>query len=181
VERASCFTLARNARSCGRDLPWGTDLIATSRSDVHRGGRHQTGSRRAATGARKDPKTCHQTVTDRDRDSTRRESQPGVSHASSPVLNTTRFLAQRPSADLARRKPGVQIPSPPPPNLQVRPSPTSSGRRSPPSGSALGPRTPMGGYSTSAWERLPKLVDRQSNPSLDSVQRPALLAAQRPY
>src|SRR5215218_7116524 len=44
---------------------------------------------------------------------------------------------------------------------------------------ALGPRTPMGGYSTSAWERLPKLVDRQSDPSLDSVQRPVLLAAQR--
>jgi hypothetical protein len=43
-------------------------------------------------------------VTDRDRDSTRQESQPGVSHASSPVLNTTQFLARRPSADLARRK-----------------------------------------------------------------------------
>jgi hypothetical protein len=31
---------------------------------------------------------------------------------------------------LARRKPGVQIPSPPPPNLQVRASPASSRRRS---------------------------------------------------
>ena len=31
---------------------------------------------------------------------------------------------------LARRKPGVQIPSPPPPNQQVRASPASSGRRS---------------------------------------------------
>jgi len=31
---------------------------------------------------------------------------------------------------LARRKPGVQIPSPPPPNLQVRASSASSGRRS---------------------------------------------------
>ena len=29
---------------------------------------------------------------------------PGVSHPSSPVLNTTQFLARRPSADLARRK-----------------------------------------------------------------------------
>jgi hypothetical protein len=104
VGRASCSTLARNPRSCGRDL-LGVGLIATSSSDVHRGGRHQTGSRRAATGARRDPKTCHQTVTDRDRDSTRRESQPGVSHASSPVLNTTQFLALRPSADLARRSP----------------------------------------------------------------------------
>ena len=70
---------------------------------------------------------------------------------------------------LARRKSGVQIPSPPPPTSQVRASPASSGRRSPHSGAALGPRTPMGGCSTSAWERLPKLVDRQSNPSLDRV------------
>src|SRR4029450_11060541 len=53
---------------------------------------------------------------------------------------------------LARRKPGVQIPSPPPPTLQVRASSASSGRRSPHSGAALGPRPPMGGSSTSAWE-----------------------------
>jgi hypothetical protein len=32
----------------------------------------------------------------------------------SPVLNTTQFLAEMSSTDLARRKPGVQIPSPPP-------------------------------------------------------------------
>ena len=48
---------------------------------------------------------------------------------------------------------------------QVRASPASSGRRSPRSGAALGPRTPLEGCSTSAWERLPKLVNRQSNPS----------------
>src|SRR4029450_5483783 len=36
------------------------------------------------------------------------------SHPCSPVFNATQFLARRPSADLARRKPGVQIPSPPP-------------------------------------------------------------------
>ena len=35
-----------------------------------------------------------------------------------------------PGTDLARRKPGVQIPSPPPPTSQVRASPASSGRRS---------------------------------------------------
>jgi hypothetical protein len=40
------------------------------------------------------------------------------------------FLARRPRADLARRKPGVQIPSPPPPTLQVRASSASSRRRS---------------------------------------------------
>jgi len=81
---------------------------------------------------------------------------------------------------LARRKPGVQIPSPPPPASQVRASPASSRRRSPHSGAAPGPRTPMEGSSTSAGERLPELVDRQSNPSLDRVQRPVLLAAHRP-
>jgi hypothetical protein len=102
VERASCSTLAGNARSCGHDLPW---VGASSR----RRGRMSIaadGTRRAADGARRDPKTCHQTVTDRDRDSTRRESQPGVSHASSPVLNTMQFLALRPSADLARKQSG---------------------------------------------------------------------------
>jgi hypothetical protein len=82
---------------------------------------------------------------------------------------------------LARRKPGVQIPSPPPHNPQVRASPASSRRRSPHSGAALGPRTPMEGCSTSAWERLPKLVDRQSNPSLnDSVRQKAGWGTIRP-
>ena len=41
---------------------------------------------------------------------------------------------------LARRKPGVQIPSPPPPNQQVRASPASSGRRSLQFAAALRPR-----------------------------------------
>ena len=40
---------------------------------------------------------------------------------------------------LARRKPGVQIPSPPPPTLQVRASPASSRRRSPHSAAAPRP------------------------------------------
>jgi hypothetical protein len=34
-----------------------------------------------------------------------------------PILNTRQFLARRPGTDLARRKPGVQIPSPPPPTF----------------------------------------------------------------
>jgi len=41
---------------------------------------------------------------------------------------------------LARRKPGVQIPSPPPPNQQVRASSASSGRRSLHGAAALRPR-----------------------------------------
>ena len=41
---------------------------------------------------------------------------------------------------LARRKSGVQIPSPPPPTLQVRASSVECRRRSPRSGAALGPR-----------------------------------------
>jgi hypothetical protein len=41
---------------------------------------------------------------------------------------------------LARRKPGVQIPSPPPPNQQVRASSASSGRRSLHVAAALRPR-----------------------------------------
>jgi hypothetical protein len=46
------------------------------------------------------------------------------------VLNGAKFHGEWPGTDLARRKPGVQIPSPPPPTLQVRASPASSGRRS---------------------------------------------------
>jgi hypothetical protein len=61
---------------------------------------------------------------------------------------------------------------PPPPYLQVRASPASSGRRSPHAGAALGPRTPMEGSSTSASERRPKLVERRSNPSLPWARRP---------
>jgi hypothetical protein len=72
---------------------------------------------------------------------------------------------------LARRKPGVQIPSPPPQPRRSERRQRQAGRRSPHAGAALGPRTPLEGCSTSAWERLPKLVDRQSNPSLNSVCR----------
>jgi hypothetical protein len=60
---------------------------------------------------------------------------------------------------------GFKSPHLHPHNPQVRASPASSRRRSPHSGAALGPRTPIEGCSTSAWERLPKLVNRQSNPS----------------
>ena len=46
------------------------------------------------------------------------------------LLNSPQFLAGMTGTDLARRKPGVQIPSPPPPTLQVRAPPASSRRRS---------------------------------------------------
>jgi hypothetical protein len=128
-----------------------------------------SGSRRAATGVRNNRRVCSETMEDHDRRFWYRWPLTWrFSHAFT-VLNTTQFHVRRLGTDLARRKPGVQIPSPPPPNQQVRASPTSSRRRSPPSGAALGPRTPMGGCSTSAGERLPKLVDRQSAPSLDWV------------
>jgi hypothetical protein len=56
------------------------------------------------------------------------------------VLNAADFRTWNLGADLARRKPGVQIPSPPPLNLQVRASPASSGRRSLHVTAALRPR-----------------------------------------
>jgi hypothetical protein len=128
-----------------------------------------SGSRRAATGVCNNRRVCSETVEDHDRRFWYRWPLTWRSSHAFTVLNTTQFHVRRLGTDLARRKPGVQIPSPPPPNQQVRASPTSSRRRSPPSGAALGPRTPMGGCSTSAGERLPKLVDRQSAPSLDWV------------
>jgi hypothetical protein len=57
-----------------------------------------------------------------------------------PGLNTPQFHAGMSGTDLARRKPGVQIPSPPPPTSQVRASPASSGRRSPLAAAAPRPR-----------------------------------------
>jgi hypothetical protein len=49
-------------------------------------------------------------------------------------------VLQSPGLSLARRRPGVQIPSPPPPKRQVRASPVQHRRRSSRTGAALGPR-----------------------------------------
>jgi hypothetical protein len=49
-------------------------------------------------------------------------------------------VTQSPGLSLVRRKPGVQIPSPPPQNQQVRASSASSGRRSLHVAAALRPR-----------------------------------------
>jgi hypothetical protein len=139
-----------------------------------------SGSRRAATGVRNDRGARSKTVENHDRRSCHRRPLTWHFLRVFPVLNTTQFLAGMPGADLARRKPGVQIPSPPPPTSQVRASPASSGWRSPHSGAALGPRTPMGGSSTSPWERLPKLSTVRPTLRLTGGQRPALLAAHGP-
>jgi hypothetical protein len=90
-----------------------------------------SGSRRAATGVRNNRRVCSETMEDHDRRFWYRWPLTWrFSHAFT-VLNTTQFHVRRLGTDLARRKPGVQIPSPPPHN--------SSGHRlggSPPPGSA---------------------------------------------
>jgi hypothetical protein len=72
------------------------------------------GSRRAATGVRNDRGARPQTVEDHDRRSCYRRPLTWCFSRVFPVLNTTQLLAKNARADLARRKPGVQIPSPPP-------------------------------------------------------------------
>jgi hypothetical protein len=58
----------------------------------------------------------------------------------SPTLRTSLQVVRPPRFSLARRKSGVQIPSPPPPTSQVRASPASSGRRSLQVAAALRPQ-----------------------------------------
>jgi hypothetical protein len=140
----------------------------------------RSGSRRAATGAGRDPQTCRQTVMDGDTDSAGYGPPTWRFSRRFTGLNTPEFRLDTRRADLARRKQGVKSPHLHPHNQQVRASSVSHRRRSPRSWAALGPRTPMEGSSTSAWERLPKLVDRQSNPSLDWVSDLHSLAAHRP-
>jgi hypothetical protein len=81
-----------------------------------------SGSRRAATGVRNNQRVCSETVADHDRRFWHQWPLTWRSSHAFTVLNTTQFLAQRANADLARRKSGVQIPSPAPPHR------TSSGR-----------------------------------------------------
>jgi hypothetical protein len=57
---------------------------------------------------------CSETVEDHDRRFWHRWPLTWRSSHAFTVLNTTQFHAECPSADLARRKSGVQIPSPPP-------------------------------------------------------------------
>jgi hypothetical protein len=79
-----------------------------------------SGSRRAATGVRNNRRVCSETMEDHDRRFRHRWPLTWRSSHTFTVLNTTQFHVRRPDTDLARRKPGVQIPSPPPPTSQVR-------------------------------------------------------------
>jgi hypothetical protein len=74
-----------------------------------------SGSRRAATSVRNNRRVCSETVEDHDRRFWHRWPLTWRSSHAFTVLNTTQFHVRRLGTDLARRKPGVQIPSPPPP------------------------------------------------------------------
>jgi hypothetical protein len=77
------------------------------------GPRRHRGSRRAATGVRYDRGARPQTVEDHDRRFCHRRLLTWGFSRVFPVLNTTQFLEEVPRADLARRKRGFQISSPP--------------------------------------------------------------------
>jgi hypothetical protein len=80
-----------------------------------------SGSRRAAIGVRNNRRVCSETVEDHDRRFWYRWPLTWRSSHTFTVLNTTQFHVRRLGTDLARRKPGVQIPSPPPPQQCHRP------------------------------------------------------------
>ena len=98
------------------------------------------GSRRAATALRNDQRARSETVEDHDPRFSCRQPLTWRSPHALTVLNSTEFHGETPNADLARRKPGVQIPSPPPPTPQVRAPSASSWRRSLHVAAALRPR-----------------------------------------
>jgi hypothetical protein len=103
-----------------------------------------SGSRRAATGVRNNRRVCSETVEDHERRFWHRRPLTWRSSHAFTVLNTTQFHVRRLGADLARRKPGVQIPSPPPHIVagQSVVGPTSAALLSSPEapGATLGPR-----------------------------------------
>ena len=90
-----------------------------------------SGSRRAATGVRNNRGVRSKTVEDHDRRFCHRRPLTWRSSHVFTVLNTTQFHVRILGTDLARRKPGVQIPSPPPHHR------TSSGRMGPSGSGAL--------------------------------------------
>jgi hypothetical protein len=115
----------RLSSSCNRDDGrWAIQI------DVPKAGRPRWGSKRAATGVRNDRGARLQIVEDHDRRFHNRRPLTWRFSRLFPVLNITEFHGETPNADLARRKPGVQIPSPPPPTSQVRASPARRWRRS---------------------------------------------------
>src|SRR5215218_8923777 len=84
------------------------------------------------------------------------------------LLNSPQFLVRSPGADLARRKSGVQIPSPPPPNLAGQSVASVDQAALTACWAALGPRTPLRVFDVGLGAAA-ELVDHQSNPSLDWV------------
>jgi len=151
-----------------------------------------SGSRPAASGVRDDRGTHPQAVEDYDRRFCPRRPLTWRFSRVLTVLNTTQLLAKNARADLARRKPGVQIPSPPPPNRQVRASPTSSGRRSLHAAAAPRPhaqvaaqlsrhaatRRPGPGPHTMTTQRSRRLAAHPGSlPTSDPRAHPAILAA----
>ena len=116
-----------------------------------------SGSRRAATGVRNNRRVCSETMEDHDRRFGHRRPLTWRSSHALTVLNTTKFHAGRPGADLARRKPGVQIPSPPPhnPAAQSVVGASSAALLSflGPPGATLGPRPARRGSRTTVAVR----------------------------
>jgi hypothetical protein len=98
-----------------------------------------SGSRRAATGVRNNRRVCSETMKDHDRRFWHRWPLTWRSSHAFTVLNTTQFHARRLGTDLARRKPGVQIPRLHPTTQQVRASSEHHRRRSRCSPGCLGP------------------------------------------
>jgi hypothetical protein len=133
---------------------WGD---ANGRSDCGPEGQRSapSGSRWAATGVRNNRRVCLETVEDHDRRFWYRWRLTWCSSHAFTVLNTTQFHVRRLGADLARRKRGVQIPSPPPHNSPGH-EPwrvASTGRHISPAGIRPFPRSARGmkGVSNPRW------------------------------
>jgi hypothetical protein len=90
-----------------------------------------SGSRRAATGVRNNRRVCSETVEDHDRRFWHRWPLTWRSLHAFTVLNSPQFHAGSVGADLARRKRGFQISSPPHQPWSGARRVASTGRRSP--------------------------------------------------
>src|SRR5215218_6440986 len=90
------------------------------------------------------------------------------------------FLVGMPGTDLARRKPGVQIPSPPPPNPAGQSVASMKRAALAACWGRAGAANAHGRVFDVALGAAAEAVDRQTNPSLTGGQRPALLAAHGP-
>jgi hypothetical protein len=90
-----------------------------------------SGSRRAATGVRNNRRVCSETMEDDDHRFWHRRPLTWRSSHAFTVLNTTQFHVRRLGTDLARRKRGFQISSPPHQPWSGARRVASTGRRSP--------------------------------------------------